>query len=312
MSMPRYGWGEPKSEARVATRGDYSAAAIALTAGGIGLILGALAVSMMSGPSAIPHKPPAETTGTTTSLSAEVPAPGKNEIVTVPDCDQQTWPYIAQQCLTENEAARRKVRVITTDKITPPVVSAIEQETTEAPHLDHSEAHKHPPAPKTGTLAAVENVPAAPAPTPLVTEAPKAPETKGAPAIVRLAPVAPSVVPVEQPPAPASVAAPLRLAPTPPIAATSEQQSQAATNARPPPAAARDARIKRIPEANLRRAPVREDYDEVDYSPRSRVVERWTERDYLLPSRESSERRRVIIIRREDQHPFGSIFGSLR
>ena len=57
MSMPRYGWGDPKSEARVATRGDYSAAAIALTAGGIGLILGALAVSMMSGPSAIPHKP---------------------------------------------------------------------------------------------------------------------------------------------------------------------------------------------------------------------------------------------------------------
>ena len=95
MSMPRYGWGDPKSEARVATRGDYSAAAIALTAGGIGLILGALAVSMMSGSSAIPHKPPAETTGTAT-----VPAPGNNEIVTVPDCDQQTWPYIAQQCLT--------------------------------------------------------------------------------------------------------------------------------------------------------------------------------------------------------------------
>ena len=144
-----------------------------------------------------------------------------------------------------------------------------------------------------------------------MTEAPKAPETKGAPAIVRLAPVAPSVVPVEQPPAPASVAAPLRLAPTPPIAATSEQQSQAATTARRP-VTARDARVKRTPEANLRRAPVREDYDEVDYSPRSRVVEGWTEREYLLPSRESSERRRVIIIRPEGQHPFGSIFGSLR
>ena len=125
---------------------------------------------------------------------------------------------------------------------TPPVVSAIE-----ASHLDHSKAHKHPPAPKTVTFAAVENVPAAPAPIPLVTEAPKAPETKGAPAIVRLAPVALFGVPVEQPPAPASVAAPLRLAPTPPIAATSEQQSQAATTARPPPVAARDARVNALP-----------------------------------------------------------------
>ena len=91
----------------MATRGvsNYSAAKIALTAGGIGLICGALVVAMMSGPSAIPsqvgQKPPAQTTGTATSVSTEVPAPGKNEIASVHDCDQQTWPYITQQCLTE-------------------------------------------------------------------------------------------------------------------------------------------------------------------------------------------------------------------
>ena len=278
-------------------------------AGGIGLISARWGCDDV-GSSAIPHKPPAETTGTATSLSAEAPAPGNNEIVTVPDCDQ-AWPYIAQECLTENEAARRKVRVITTDKIAPPVVSAIEQETTE-----HT---SRPPRGPEASARAQDGESCCRGKRPcrtrtdaLVTEAPKAPETKGAPAIVRLAPVAPSGVPVEHPPAPASVAAPLGLAPLPPLAATSEQQSQAATTARPPQTVARDARIKRTPQANLRRAPVREDYDEVDYSPRSRVVERWTEREYLLPSRESSERRRVIIIRPEGQHPFGSIFGSLR
>ena len=298
----------------------YSATAIATVAGGIGLICGALGVAMMSGPSAIrsqvAHKPLAETTGTATSLTAEAPAPDKNELASVPDCDQQTWPYIAQECLTESVAAGRKVRVITTDKIARPIESAMEQETTEAPPLEHPKAQTHlPAAPKTANQAAA-NVHVTPAPTPSATEAPKAPETKGAPAIVRLAPVASSVVSVEQPPASASVTAPLRLSPTPQLAATSEQQPHPATIAQPPKAAknVRAVRIRRTSEANLRRAPVRdndEDYDDVDYIPRSPIVERRTEREYLLPSRESSERRRVIIIR-GDQHPFGSIFGSLR
>ena len=105
--------------------------------------------------------------------------------------------------------------------------------------------------------------------------------------------------------------APLRLTPTRQIAAP-----HAATTAQPPAAKnTRDARNKRAPEANIRRAPVRasdDDYDEVDYAPRSRVVERSTEREYLLPSRGSSERRGVIIIRRgDDQNPFGSVFGSI-
>jgi hypothetical protein len=308
--------GDIKSEAKVASRGvsNYSAAKIALTAGGIGLSCGALVVGMMSGPSAIPsqvwQRPPAETKGNATLLSTEVPAVGKNEIASGQECDQQTWPYITQQCLTEREAARRKVRVITTDKIAPPVVSAIEQETMEPPRREHPGAQKHEPAPNTANLAAVENVRPAPPPAPRMTEAPKAPETKGTPAIVRLAPLAPSIVPVEQTPASESVA-PLRLTPTPQIEAP-----RAATTAPPPKAAAKNIRNARntcAPEVNLHRVPIRDsdNYDEVVYSPRSRVVERWTEREALVPPHESSERRRAIIIPRgSDGHPFGSVFGS--
>ena len=86
------------------------------------------------------------------------------------------------------------------------------------------------------------------------------------------------VEPVEQPPAPASVAAPLRLAPTPSIAARSEQQSPGRDHRAAAPSYSPRCSCQTHPRANLRRAPVREDYDEVDYSPRSRVVERWTER----------------------------------
>ena len=109
-----------------------SPAAIAVTAGSLGLICGALTVGVMLGPSATPSqvakKPPVETTASARSLRPEAPAQDKIDPVSVSDCDQQTWPYITPQCLTEREEmAQRKVRVITTDKIAPPVVSAIEQ-----------------------------------------------------------------------------------------------------------------------------------------------------------------------------------------
>ena len=114
---------------------------------------------------------------------------------------------------------------------------------------------------------------------------------------------------IEQSPAPAT---------EPQTAATSERPPHAVATEQPPNVESknvRDARHKRTREAKQRRAPVRDsddDYDEPIYSPRSRVVERWTEREYFVPSHETSERRRMTIIRGGgDQHPFGSVFGSL-
>jgi hypothetical protein len=304
-------------------------AAIAATAGGIGLICGALVVAMTSGPSATPSqvaqkppvqvapKPPVETTGSATPLKVErvePPAPVKTDTAAVADCDRQTWPYITQQCLTEREAAQRKVRVITTDKIAPPVVSAIEQETKEPPRITNAPVRKHEPALETATVTpATKPAASTPAPAPVATVTPPpASQAKAAPVIAT--PVAPPVVA----PAPAPMAAPAP-APKPQIAATAEQPPQTLT-AQPPPKvaandkrkSARDARDKRIRDAKARRAPVRDsdDDDAADYSPRSRVVERWTEREYMVPSEESSQRRRVIVIRRGSDNPFGSLFGS--
>ena len=185
----------------------------------------------------------------------------------------------------------------------------------EAPRLEHPEAQKHQPAPKTANLAAVENVPAAPAPTPLVTEAPKRPKRKARLRSFdwRLShpPLCPSSNPRHRHQWRRRCASLLRR--------KSRQRANNSPTRRPPRSRPTQPRTSAMLATN---APLRpnfdahpfgiEDYDEVDYSPRSRVVERWTEREYLLPSRESSERRRVIIIRPEGQHPFGSIFGSLR
>ena len=309
-----------------------SPAAIAATAGGIGLICGALVMAVTSGPSATPsqvaQKPPVETTGVATPLKVEAvqaPAPVKSDTASAPDCARQTWPYITQQCLTEREAAQRKVRVITTDKIAPPIVNAIEQETKDAPRIKNAPVQKNGPVRETANLAPVETMRAAPAPAPIpvVAVAPTpAPETKAAPVINRPAPVAARVVtPTVAPtPSPAPVVAPMP-APKPQMAVTSEQPPQAATNEQPPITAAnekrtksaRDAHDKPTREAKSRRAPARDsdDDDVADYSPRTRIVDRWTEREYIVPSEQSSQRRRVIVIRRGgDQNPFGSLFSS--
>lgn len=295
-----------------------SPAAIAATAGGIGLICGALVVAITSGPSATPskvaQKPPVETTGTATPLKVEpvaAPAPVKTETAAVSDCDRQTWPHITQQCLTEREAAQRKVRVITTDRIAPPVVSAIEQETKDALRITNAPVQKSEPARETVNVApATKPAASTPAPAPVATVIPPpALEAKAIPFVDRPATVAaPNVTPVV---APAAAPVPLPAA-RPQMTVTNEQSPRAVAN-EIRTKSARDARDKRTREAQSRRAPARDsddDDDVADYSPRSRVVERWTEREYLVPSEQSSQRRRVIVIRRGDQNPFGSFFSS--
>ena len=77
------------------------------------------------------------------------------------DCDQQTWPYITPQCLTEREeTAQRKVRVITTDKIAPVVVSAIEQGGEDVPRNEDPVAQKDRPAREAANLSSGETMPA--------------------------------------------------------------------------------------------------------------------------------------------------------
>jgi hypothetical protein len=120
------------------TGGIFSTAGIALTAGSFGLILGGLTIGVLldlsANPSQVADKPSVETTGRALALRSEVPARDQIDGDSVSDCDQQAWPYITPNCVTEREeAAQRKVRVITTDQIAPPIVGAIEQGVKDVP-----------------------------------------------------------------------------------------------------------------------------------------------------------------------------------
>ena len=288
------------------SRSPNSPAAIAVTAGSLGLICGALTVGVMLGPSAIPSqvakKPSIEITASVRSLRPEASAQDKIEPVSVSDCDQQTWPYITPQCLTEREeTAQRKVRVITTDKIAPLVVSAIEQGGEDVSRNEDPVAQKDRPAREAANLSSGETMPAVTAKaSPIGASTTPTRETKSMPV------TAPPLI--EQSPAPAT---------DPQTAATGEPAPHAVAKEQPPNAESknvREARHNRIREAKQRRAPFRDsddDYDEPVYSPRSRVVERRTKREVFVPH-ETSERQQMIAIRRGgDQHPFGSVFGSL-
>ena len=61
-------------------------------------------------------KPVAETTGSAPT----------GESVASADCDQQTWPHLSRVCMEEYRAKNRSARVVTTDKLDKPVITAIE------------------------------------------------------------------------------------------------------------------------------------------------------------------------------------------
>ena len=289
-----------------------SPAAIAVKAGTLALICGTLAVGVILNPSAtssqIADRPPVETTGSARSVKSEAPARDKIDPISVSDCDQQTWPYIAH-CLTERkEAAQRKVRVITTDKIAPPVVSAIEQGAKDVPPNKDPAAQKDEPARTTANLSPGETMLPATA---------RAPVAAGLKPTREMRSVPMSVPPLIDQNPPAGAAPRSAPANEPQTAANSERSPHAVFTEQPPNVETRnvrDARHKRTREAKQRRAPVRDrddDHDEPIYSPRSRVVVRWIEREYFVPSNETTERGPMTIIRGGDQHPFGSVFGSV-
>ena len=77
---------------------------------------------------------------------------------------------------------------------------------------------------------------------------------------------------------------------------------------------ARDARLKQREQGRLRRAAqnVRRDGIEDETARRrGRVVERWTEREYNVPSERGMQRRRVIVRSGGAPGPFGAMFGTV-
>jgi hypothetical protein len=308
----------------------FRAGAIALIAGGVGLIAGALAVTMTSADRSaeVAAKPPVETTGSAPSVRIKDEEPGKTPDADTSarsemssECDRQTWPYITQQCLVEREAAQRKVRVITTDRIAPPVVTAIEAE-RDVQRVREKPAKAVEPPRETVAVAPAEPKPepAAEAATkPATAVSPQQPAQQGIPAAVVFNPTpatpaaamtatseSPKPAAAEQKPAEAPQAAPT-VEPAPKRAASQDKPHKAATNG----TRTRSARDTRGPDTRgpdirgqeaRRRGPAQD--ANAEHLPRvtsTRVVERWTEREYEVPT-ETGGRRRVIV-RTNDARP---------
>ena len=211
----------------------------------------------------------------------------------VTDCDQQAWPYITPQCLAERESGQRKVRVISTDKLAAPVVSAIEA--TPSPSPSPSPKPKQASAPIPSPPQAISP---APVPRPASVRVDPVTETPATPT------VAPASSASAEPPAAGAL-----FDPTPQSVASTAVRGKNARDTREKRKrdAKRDAKSRRAPVQDDRRE-ARDDIDDDDAestrtvaqdSRRSgRVVERWTEREYEMPSYDSSLRRRVIVVRR--------------
>ena len=272
-----------------------------------------VAATETTGSALVPDNAPREET----QAAANEPAPVA--AADAANCREQTWPYIARPCLANskdlasekglaNEKGERGVRVISTDKLADPAISAVEtppdavinrktaqppktQAAASAPAAANNPASAEAPSLKSGaSLGAVAISPAAAAPV-------QTPEPV----------VATSTSPVEPPAQPVVAPAPPQ---QPAVQATTAVEPQALPEQRPEKskrkaAKRQDERFKENERIKTVTAPSDDDDDEPVIEKKSgrikgRVVERWTERDYNVPSHDGGGTRRVIVTNRDD------------
>jgi hypothetical protein len=258
------------------------------------LVCGALLGGLMVGkPADSPNNAPvraAETTGSAQPsgpvAKAEATSPANDSTASV-DCEQQTWPYLSHECASRK---RRSVRVITTDRLAEPVVSAIEA----------------PPPPSNVS-------PTAPAPAGNVS--PTVPPPAGN--------ASPTASPLAPPPQTAAVEPSASVPPPAAASGTTDGLKEVSTKevstkeVSPREVSTKEVSPREVSPKEVSKQPKRkkaksrersidrsievdEDSDQVGERDRggARVVERWTEREYDVPSDDRSGRRRVIVIER--------------
>jgi hypothetical protein len=207
------------------------------------------------------------------------------------NCDRQAWPYITPECQAEQDRARRKVRVITTDKLAAPVVTAIEAGRAGKTPEAKTQEVKAPDA-KPADVAKAAPAPAAPQATP--------PSSKPVTATAAVTPTAESgttQAAADPEPAAEPMTAKQRRA------LAKEERRKAQREARE---SRREAREERARKEAMARDDSDDDEDDVEdarpvrHAPRrGRVGERWSEREYYVPSEYNPHQsRRVIVIRR--------------
>lgn len=220
----------------------------ALAAGALvcGALLGGLVVYQPSGSMSGASRS-TETTGSGSPrnsplLQADAATPANGTQQAAPsdnsgavDCDQQTWPYLSQECA---EHKRRSLRVVTTDRLAEPVVNAIE-----SPKPVGNGPSPLPTGDVPSMNPSVEkpaSVGVASAPPPAASLSAPATSSASAPAPASKHHAAPAIA--SAPPAtavPPSVATPLPPPAAPKVAATPAPEVTA-----PPPAALKPAETK--------------------------------------------------------------------
>jgi hypothetical protein len=257
-------------------------------------------------------KPVAETTGSAPT--------GEN--VASADCEQQTWPHLFRVCMEEYRAKNRSARVVTTDKLDKPTITAIETQPPAQVAAPASPVAANPAAAAPALpLPPGATKPAAPAPMAVTPPPAVSQPQKPAPAP---APVVASVTPAPTVPAPA--VAPVAATPQPGLLAPSSAQT-------PTPSAKSEARERRHAQTTKRKAkgaPAKQDVDDGDtfasadageraFDDRNssrgdrrsrRIVERWTERDYDVPDSRGGRRQVTVIRRNSGGGLFESLFGN--
>jgi hypothetical protein len=237
-------------------------------------------------------KPVAETTGSASARDSVASA----------DCGRQTWPYLSDNCMEEVRNKNRGRRVISTDKLDKPTITAIETP---------------PPPPAEASARATETKPTLPSAAPAVASTAQSVTTTTGPATASFfAPpaanpvaLAPAAVAAPEP-LPATAAAPdVQVAPTSvaPAAKNASKDKQAvAKKAKQNPKA--QAKAKQDVDDDGEDAVARSD-DRASDSRSRRVVERWTERDYNVRDSNGDGQRRVTVIRREGGGLLENLFG---
>jgi hypothetical protein len=233
-------------------------------------------------------KPAAETTGS---------APAGDSVASA-DCERQTWPYLSRPCMDEMRN-RNRTRVISTDKLDKPTVTAIEAPTPPAPAVEVNPAPAAPVAPAVASTA----LPAAPPATAPPTTATAADTVPATAAALTAPEPAPAAKPADAQAAKAS----------PPSAARNEAKKEKRV--------ARKSTRKPKTETAKRESDDDDDSafasDDRGFEARAEarsgrpaaVGERWTERDYDVPSANGAGRRRITVIRRSGGGLFESLFG---
>ena len=227
-------------------------------------------------------KPLAETTG-----SAAI-----GESVASAECEQQTWPHLSRACTEEYRSKHRAARVVSTDKLKPQTVQAIE-----SPLPSTAANELAAPVRWAPTIASTEPLtPASAALSAVPAQAIAAPPPASAPAVAATADKAASE-PASQPTAKAET-----------------KEKQAAKKAKRKPKS--DRHVPAKPGVDNDDNTVAAYADEGDDEPvvrqrgRSRIVDRRIARDdYDVPAEDGGGRRRVIVVRPDRGGILGGLFG---